>query len=224
MSTPNPPIPRPWTTRIRDIVKNIGLYRPRTPHSRLFDEIAPGALRPDNPNTVVVIVVGMDCAGKKTLLHNFLAQSPDGSDISTHTPFVGFDMAILSYGNVRFHAFDTACCRPKSFFEMERKQYQIADAVIQMIDLADRERWVESKEELAHGALHEGWGARKGTPMLVMCNGTDKEGVKDASQDEVAKLFRLDGELEERHPWVCTTECHELLRGGSRRMLRVGED
>lgn len=192
-----PPVPKTWTTRIRDSLMTYSPFHSRTPHYRFFDRLLPGFSL-----TTTVIAVGLDGVGKRTLVRDFLAQSRDTLDLHTETPLVGSDIEVLSYSTVRFHAFDIGGGRPKRYFDMEREQYQIADAIIHVVDVTDRDRLVESREELARGALDKRWGTRTGTPVLVMCNKNDLNGARDASVEEVAKWFQLDGEHEERHPWV----------------------
>ncbi len=128
--------------------------------------------------SATIVILGLDGAGKTTLL-NFLMKGEPGETI----PTVGANFERVRIRNIEFNIWDLGGQR--SLRRMWAEYADKADAIIFMIDSADRERFEEAKEEL--------WKVismmRKGVSLLILANKADLENA--ATVMEVIDEFEL---------------------------------
>lgn len=169
ISTPTEP--KTWYGSIRDKLMTSGLSSSATPVSRLFDHL---------PRPASVLLVGLDVAGKTSLLREYLSQN-SGHDVHTKIPSIGSNVEEVRYGQVCFHAIDVGGGRPAFLHRCEMGLFNACDAVVYVVDAADRDRLVEAREELAAGFRgYKGEdGIRDDVPVLVLAN---KQGIKVGSE------------------------------------------
>uniref|UniRef100_A0A6B2LKB2 Uncharacterized protein n=1 Tax=Arcella intermedia TaxID=1963864 RepID=A0A6B2LKB2_9EUKA len=124
-----------------------------------------------------VILVGLDNAGKTTLLHvlktNTLKQSPPSKNPT---------MEEVSVGLITFKAYDMGGNVRERFLWVD--YFPLVDAIVFMVDTADRSRLLEAKEVL-DGILSLEQVAK--TPILIMGNKIDVQGA--VSEDELSKTL-----------------------------------
>ena len=126
-----------------------------------------------------IVFMGLDNAGKTTLLHMLTHDKMTQSPPTFHPGSEEFTV-----GNCKIKAFDLGG------HETARKvwdnYHSTADAVIYLIDTADRERFAEAKQELDKLLAIEGM---QNTPFLILGNKIDIAGA--ASEQELRHLFGL---------------------------------
>ena len=93
------------------------------------------------PKKRSVIMVGLDAAGKTTVLYKLKL----GEVVAT-VPTVGFNVETVNYRSVTFTVWDVG--GQKLLRSLWRHYYQGVEGVIFVIDSNDRERITEAKEEL----------------------------------------------------------------------------
>ncbi|KAH3822489.1 uncharacterized protein LOC127882067 [Dreissena polymorpha] len=96
---------------------------------------------------VRVLMLGLDGAGKTTLLYRLKL-----GEVITHVPTIGFNVEQLQYRNITFTAWDIGArdkMRP-----LFRHYYKGTDAVVIVIDAADKERVEELFCDVLKPALH----------------------------------------------------------------------
>ncbi|OAG09455.1 P-loop containing nucleoside triphosphate hydrolase protein [Paraphaeosphaeria sporulosa] len=145
-----------------------------TPASRLFARAAPSTL---------VLLIGLDESGKSTLLREYLSPRPE----SVHTLITERHIILeeLQAGPTTFQAYDIGGCRPDFFWWFEEGLFKRADAVIYLVDAADRDRIMEAREELImHGLQANNGGMRRGVPLLVLVTKTELENARRPDQIE----------------------------------------
>jgi hypothetical protein len=156
-----------WYDSIRDRLITSGLSSSTTAVSRLFDRL---------PRPASVLLVGLDAAGKTSLMLKHLSQNA-GHDIHSKIPTIGIYVEELRYGPVCFHATDIGGGRKDFHHRFEIALFNVCDAIVYVVDATDRDRLVEALEELIVGFRgYKGEeGIRNGVPLLVLAN---KQGVK----------------------------------------------
>ena len=126
-----------------------------------------------------IVFMGLDNAGKTTLLHMLTHDKMTQSPPTFHPGSEEFTV-----GNCKIKAFDLGG------HETARKvwdnYHSTADAVIYLIDTADRERFQEAKIELDKLLAIEGM---QNTPFLILGNKIDISGA--ASEQELRHLMGL---------------------------------
>eukprot|EP00871_Galdieria_phlegrea_P003889 jgi/Galph1/4500/GphlegSOOS_G3164.1 len=88
-----------------------------------------------------ILFLGLDNAGKTTLLH-VLRDDKVAQHIPTQQPTA--EEVVI--GNIKFRAFDLG--GHTAARQIWRNYYTKVDAIVYMVDAADRERFVEAKKEL----------------------------------------------------------------------------
>jgi GTP-binding protein SAR1 len=129
--------------------------------------------------TGTIIFLGLDNSGKTTLLR-LLA----GGKLAMHSPTVHPTNEELRVGGVRFSAHDLG--GHEQTRRLWKDYYAAVDAVVFIIDTADRERAAEARTELMGLLAAE---ELRDTVFLVLGNKTDIEGAMD--EREVRDFFHI---------------------------------
>jgi ADP-ribosylation factor-like protein 1 len=137
-----------------------------------------------------IIIIGLDNAGKTTILCKALAfmtlqtaftsmrscqQSQVSAIVSQHSA-VGFNVETVTYKNLKFQVWDLG--GQTGLRPYWRCYYQDTNAVIFVVDSADRERIEIAKQELELMLQEE---ELKGVPVLVLAN---KQDLPNALNDQ----------------------------------------
>jgi len=128
---------------------------------------------------LTILLLGLDNAGKSTLLFGLKDQLPD-----TVTPTIGFRPSTVVRGKYTIQWFDVGGA--KNFRRVWQSYYPEVHGVIYVVDAADRERFEESKETLDKTLESEGI---VGKPVLIFANKQDLDGC--ASAPELTKELGL---------------------------------
>merc|ERR1719464_2034636 len=112
---------------------------------------------------VCIIMVGLDSAGKTTVLYRLMR-----GDAVTTIPTVGFNVEKLEYKNILFTVWDLGGqTRTRKIWE---HYYQSTDALIFVVDSSDRDRIEEANEELLKMLHRE---EMRDAVLLVLANKQD---------------------------------------------------
>ncbi|KAJ4351143.1 uncharacterized protein N0V89_006482 [Didymosphaeria variabile] len=164
-----------------------------TPSSRLFARV---------PASTVILVIGLDGAGKTSLLRDYLSPRPDSVKTVTSTigtPTIGVSLEDLQVGPASFQAYDLGGCRPPYWHRFDEDLFRQADAVIYMVDAADRDRVMEAREELVMSGLRaNNGGMRQGVPLLVLATKIDLENARRPDQIETFFIDNVSTSIGER--------------------------
>ncbi len=154
-------------------------------YSRTFDSTNPINILSRLPHNTYLLISGLDCSGKKTLLIRHLTRNGEKDIVFSacppqmRGPWVRF--TTLEYGNfswqkrVQINSYDVGGGRPDYYFEIEREGVRECDALIWMIDSTDNDRWVETFHELCALIYWEEKENVPRTPLLIMAN---KQGLR----------------------------------------------
>jgi len=126
-----------------------------------------------------ILLVGLDNAGKTTLLYKFKI----GETITT-IPTIGFNTEEFQYKNVKFSMWDVG--GQERIRALWKYYYQGAQAIIFMVDSSDHDRLEEARDQL-HQMLTED--LLKNVSVLVLANKQDLP--KAASVTRVAEKMNL---------------------------------
>lgn len=121
---------------------------------------------------VRILILGLDGAGKTTILYRLQL-----GEVVTTIPTIGFNVETLTYKNLRFQVWDLG--GQTSIRPYWRCYYANTDAVIYVVDSADRERVSTSKEELVSMLEEE---ELKSAALLVFANKQDLEGSMTSAE------------------------------------------
>ncbi|KAH8657941.1 ADP-ribosylation factor family-domain-containing protein [Xylariales sp. PMI_506] len=173
-----------WLAPLRNSLIANRLLSSRTPVSRLFDRAPPGTM---------ILLIGLDCGGKTTLLERYVSQTGDGDGVQSCHPFIGGHIESVRYGPVAFLAYDIGGCRPRGIHSYDQGMFKQAHAVVWVVDAADRDRTLESREELYEHGFHakDGKGIQPGVPLLVLATKQDREGARTAEQLETFFIHNI---------------------------------
>ena len=143
-----------------------------------------------------VIMIGLDAAGKTTALYKLKL-----NETVTTIPTIGFNVETVSHKNVEFTAWDIG--GQERLRPLWRHYFQGCDAVIFLVDSADRERFEEAKKEI-HGVMEAD--ELSDAVLLVYANKADMPNAATAA--ELTKELSL-GSLKTKmwyiQPSVATT-------------------
>ena len=152
---------------------------------------------------VRIVMVGLDAAGKTTVLYNLKL----GETVTT-IPTIGFNVETVEYKNLSFTMFDVG--GQDKIRPLWHHYYQNSDAIIFVVDSNDRERAQVAREELEAMLSTD---ELRGAHLLVLAN---KQDVPDAmSVSEVTEALGLNG-VNDRKWFVqgtCATKGEGLFEG-----------
>jgi GTP-binding protein SAR1 len=149
-----------------------------------------------------LLFLGLDNAGKTTLLHMLR-----DNKLVQHTPTHHPTSEELQMGRVLFRTFDLG--GHKEARKLWKDYYQRVDAVVFLIDVADQERFAESKAELASLLTDEDMTM---VPILCLGNKVDKQGaVSEWSVREAFSLIQTTGKSLDNNPLAPGTRPIELF-------------
>uniref|UniRef100_A0A3B5LVP7 ADP ribosylation factor like GTPase 5B n=1 Tax=Xiphophorus couchianus TaxID=32473 RepID=A0A3B5LVP7_9TELE len=140
-----------------------------------------------------VIIVGLDNAGKTTILYQFLM-----NEVVHTSPTIGSNVEEIVVKNTHFLMWDIG--GQESLRSSWNTYYSNTEFIILVVDSTDRERLAISKEELYRMLAHED--LRKAA-VLIFAN---KQDMKDCmSAAEISKYLTLSSIKD--HPWHIQSCC-----------------
>ena len=134
----------------------------------------PFSLLPFSETPSRILMLGLDAAGKTTLLYKFKL-----GEVVTTIPTIGFNVETVKHNNTSFTVWDVGF-RDK-MIPLWRHYYEGTDAVIFVVDSTDAERMEEAKDILER-ILNENDGKLQNTPLLVLSNKVDLPGSKNTTE------------------------------------------
>ncbi|KAL8728037.1 MAG: hypothetical protein Q9181_005483 [Wetmoreana brouardii] len=135
-----------------------------------------------------ILMLGLDNAGKTTVVKKLMNE-----DVNTVSPTLGFIIRTIDYEGLAVYIVDMRFCKgdvggQKTLRTYWRNYFEKTDALIWVVDSADRLRIADCKRELAGLLLEE---RLMGASLLVLANKTDIEG--SMSIDEIRKRDSVKG-------------------------------
>ncbi|PWA03669.1 hypothetical protein BB558_000176 [Smittium angustum] len=121
---------------------------------------------------VRILILGLDGAGKTTILYRLQM----GEVVST-IPTIGFNVETVTYKNIKFQVWDLG--GQTSIRPYWRCYYANTDAIIYVVDSADRDRIGISRDELVAMLDEE---ELQNSILLVFANKQDMEGAMSAAE------------------------------------------
>ncbi|KAG2451645.1 hypothetical protein HYH02_003425 [Chlamydomonas schloesseri] len=138
---------------------------------------------------VNVLVVGLDNSGKTTIIERLKPRPKQAAEVA---PTVGFSVDEVEKGPLTFTVFDmSGAGRYRTLWE---QYYREADAVVFVVDSADKLRMVVARDEMDHMLKHPNM--RK-VPILYFANKKDLPVAMPPV--EIAQVLGLD-DIKDR-PW-----------------------
>eukprot|EP00906_Rhabdomonas_costata_P022987 RCo033101 len=128
---------------------------------------------------VRILILGLDNAGKTTILYKLQV----GEVVST-IPTIGFNVETIKYNNIKFQVWDLG--GQTSIRPYWRCYYSNTDAIIFVVDSADKDRISIAKQEL-YAMLEEE--ELKDTVIMVFANKQDVKGCMTV--EEVSEYLGL---------------------------------
>eukprot|EP00287_Rhodomonas_sp_CCMP768_P004716 CAMPEP_0196724866 /NCGR_PEP_ID=MMETSP1091-20130531/6589_1 /TAXON_ID=302021 /ORGANISM="Rhodomonas sp., Strain CCMP768" /LENGTH=181 /DNA_ID=CAMNT_0042067059 /DNA_START=16 /DNA_END=561 /DNA_ORIENTATION=+ len=133
----------------------------------------------NNVKDARILLLGLDAAGKTTLLYKFKL-----NETVNTLPTIGFNCEEVQYKNVRFAMWDVG--GQDKIRALWRYYYQNCDAVIFMVDSADKDRFAEAANELQKMMNED---QLRNASLLVFANKQDLP--RAASLDKIASELQL---------------------------------
>jgi len=125
-----------------------------------------------NDKEMRILMLGLDNAGKTTVLKKLSEE-----DISHITPTQGFNIKSVMHEGFKLNVWDIG--GQKSIRPYWRNYYEQTDALVFVVDAADRRRVEEAGEELGMLLEEE---SLAGVPVLVFANKSDLLNAMDAAE------------------------------------------
>ncbi|KAI8967279.1 ADP-ribosylation factor-like protein 2-like protein [Mycotypha africana] len=144
-----------------------------------------------NEKEIRILMLGLDNAGKTTILKRI-----NGEPIDTISPTLGFNIKTLEHENYKLNIWDVGGQR--SIRSYWRNYFEQTDALIWVVDSADRLRLQDCKTELFNLLLKEEKLA--GATILVLANKQDLAG--SLSDQEIRQMLELDSIKASQHHWA----------------------
>ncbi|XP_069093570.1 putative ADP-ribosylation factor-like protein 5C [Lissotriton helveticus] len=140
-----------------------------------------------------VIIVGLDNAGKTTILYQFLM-----NEVVHTSPTIGSNVEEIILKNTHFLMWDIG--GQEALRSTWTTYYSNTEFVILVVDSTDRERLTVTREELYRMLAHEDL---QNAAVLIFAN---KQDVKNSmSTSEISKYLTLSGIKD--HPWHIQACC-----------------
>ncbi|XP_064617937.1 ADP-ribosylation factor 1-like [Liolophura sinensis] len=135
-----------------------------------------------------ILMVGLDSAGKTTILYKIKL---DENDIET-VPTVGFNVETVTVcDNVTFTVWDVG--GQEKLRRLWTMYFKGSDGIIFVVDSSDKDRLPASREELKHMCKSQ---ELKGVPLMVIANKQDVKGALSSSK--IADWLGL-GKIKDRY-------------------------
>jgi len=122
---------------------------------------------------VRILILGLDNAGKTTILYRLQVDEPIGQTV----PTIGFNVETLQYKNIKFQVWDLG--GQTSIRPYWRCYYPNTDAIIFVVDSADTDRLSIARQELMAMLEEE---ELKDAILLVFANKQDMKGALPAAK------------------------------------------
>lgn len=135
---------------------------------------------------VRILLLGMDNAGKSTILCRLLGESIEGV-----SPTLGFDIRTLAWHNLRANVWDIG--GQETIRAYWRNYFEETDGLVWVVDAADRGRLQVCAQQLKQVLMEE---RLMGASVLILANKQDLKGA--LSSEEIARLLDLSN-LGSRH-------------------------
>ncbi|KAF4042436.1 ADP-ribosylation factor family [Phytophthora infestans] len=119
-----------------------------------------------------VLMLGLDNAGKTTILKKFM-----GQEITEISPTLGFDIHTLEYKNFKLNVWDIG--GQQTIRSYWRNYFEQTDALVWVVDSADRRRLEDCKRELTSLLTQE---KLAGATLLIFANKQDLPGALSSAE------------------------------------------
>lgn len=157
-------------------------------------------LRRSQPKAATIAILGLDNAGKTTIV-SCLSGSPDDST----APSIGFSTESISHGNFKLQVYDVG--GGKNIRRIWRTYYADLHGFIYVVDASDPCRFEEARTVLAQ-AVADAYLSTK--PLLVLANKQDMPGAAPAH--EIAAALGLTQLRDIQYNiMACTAKCSSSL-------------
>ncbi|KAF2865840.1 ADP-ribosylation factor family-domain-containing protein [Massariosphaeria phaeospora] len=194
-----PQKPKTWfSTALSTLGLSSPQFPPLTPFAHLFDGL----------HHTTIVLSGLDAAGKSTILRNHISldQTHAGQDVAIRNPLQHFPVEVVTYpSDIVFLTVDAGGSAPRNYKACERGLIGAGDAIVWVVDASDRDRLVESREELLYrfartANSEEKYGMKSGIPVLMLINKQDLE--QAMSIEEIKQGFGDTSAALNGHPWT----------------------
>jgi len=146
-----------------------------------------------NPQSVRILMVGLDAAGKTTILYKLKL-----GEVVTTIPTIGFNVETVEYKHISFTVWDVG--GKDKIRPLYRHYYQNTQAVVFVVDCNDRDRIDEARHELEL-MLNET--ELSDAKLLVLANKQDLPNAMSVA--EVTEKFGLNAL--KRRDWFIQSAC-----------------
>merc|ERR1712141_519341 len=119
-----------------------------------------------------ILILGLDNAGKTTILYRLQVD-----EVVQTIPTIGFNVETVKYKNIKFQVWDLG--GQTSIRPYWRCYYPNTNAIIYVVDSADRDRMGISKQELVSMLEEE---ELKDAVLVVLANKQDIEGAMTVTE------------------------------------------
>mgnify|MGYP006181483019 FL=1 len=145
-------------------------------------------------NPVRIIMVGLDAAGKTTILYQL--QKSSKSEL-TPLPIIGFNIETLTYNDLNLNVWDVG--GRTNTFRFFKYYYTDVGAVVFVVDSNDRETFPFAKEHLEKLLADVYKENQKPLPFLIFANKQDLPNAMSVS--EISSELELDRQRTEVSAW-----------------------